>query len=94
MKQAYKKLLKELEKGNAVLLDVAGLFNTAKDRYRLVSPETCEYTLADFKGTNLSKSCFIDVIPEYFLSSKVIVKRMAQFDGNNGLEIRKMQVLK
>ena len=97
MKPTYKKLLKELEKGNAVLLDVVGLFDIAKDRYRLVSPEKCEYDnvyILNLPDTCFSKSCFIKVLPEHLLNPESIVTRMEQFDGDNGLEIRKMQVLK
>lgn len=96
MQQDYKKLLKELEKGNAVLLEAAGL--RQYPRYRLITPSNCEFIFVDFfadsKNTNFSKSCFLDYIPQEKLTPEIIINRMQAFDKKLRLEIRKMQVLK
>lgn len=89
MQQGYKKLLKELEKGNAVLLEVNG--RDRFPRHRIVTPTDCKYKLDCEDSPEFSQSCFMNHIKTTPLN---IVTRMEEYDGNNGLEIISMRVLK
>ena len=90
MKPIYKKLLKELEKGNAVLLCVRIAFNFS--RIRLVTPNDCEYMNLDSNEEYFERSCF--VCDGVYLTPLNIVNEMIAY--NRFLEVTsiKMQVLK
>jgi len=94
MKPIYKKLLKELEKGNVVLLAVGTYL--VFERYRLVTPNNCEYSFIDGlteEGRYFSKSCFIPAA-SFLEVPKGIVDEMYKYDQTHNLKITKMQVLK
>lgn len=88
----YDKLLKELKKGNAILVEVSADHPGGQcNRHRLVTPNGCFYVLmaANFVP---HRSCFVpplrrDRTPEN------IVARMKQYDMHFR-EITKMQVLR
>lgn len=89
MKPIYKKLLKELEKGNAVLLEVNGWDRFP--RHRIVTLTDCKYKLDCEDSPEFSQSCFMNHIKTTPLN---IVTRMKEYDKENNLEIISMQVLK
>lgn len=91
MKPIYKKILKELKKGSAVLLDVKpdSIF---KSRIRLVTPNECVYmALASCDGS-FDRSCFL--LQGTDLTPLLIVNEMIAFDGFIKVKSIKMQVLK
>lgn len=91
MKPIYRKILKELEKGNAVLLQVniVGTFYNQPDRYRLVTPINCYYArFSEYHIGEFSKSCFVSNNNAFD-----IIKRMEKFD-EIWFQIEEMQVLK
>lgn len=88
MKPIYKKILKELEKGNAVLLEVNGWDRLP--RYRIVTPTDCKYKIDKEEALEFSQSCFMNHIKATPLN---IVTRMEEYDGENGLKIISIRVL-
>lgn len=83
----YNEILKELNKGNAVLmeLDVDSIMNGSYVRYRLVTPDYCEYA-NQFVGEgkrivmmeDFRQSCFIKI--DLALTPKDIMQLMKDFD--------------
>lgn len=93
MDKTYKKLLSELKKGNAVLLEVCGNKRGLlhKDRYRIVTPHTCEYdVIIGLPFYIFSPSCFC-MTPR---STENLINSMIAHDRMYKLKIVKMQVLK
>lgn len=82
----YEKLQKELDKGNAVLVEV-DLFGTSTRRYRLVTPKNCQYVDDHLNiDGKFYKSCFVQ-------NKKDIVRDMQVYDRINSHFIIKMLVL-
>lgn len=83
----YQKLQKELDKGNAVLVEV-DIYEISHTRWRLVTPENCEFTndYLDETDSTFFKSCFVR-------RKKSIVKNMQVYDKVAGNFIVKMLVL-
>jgi hypothetical protein len=85
----YKKILKELKKGNAVLVEVK---THSSFRYRLLTSESCKYDYVDLRATStFDKSCFMY---NELLNPKNIIERMEKFDSDFGFKITEIQVLK
>jgi len=83
----YEKLQKELDKGNAVLVEVGRDYSDSI-RYRLVTLENCEYA-DDYPGlvhSIFNDSCFVR-------RKKNIVKDMEVYDITFERSITKMLVL-
>jgi hypothetical protein len=103
MKPIYKKILKELEKGNAVQLQVEEKDKLCdyNARFRLVTPLTClfGYVMSfSWSSKKLNTSCFLSKgLLKYTPKEQLpiyIVARMEQYDRMCGLKIKNIQVLK
>jgi hypothetical protein len=99
----YKKLLRELNKGNAVLLEVVEKrhsFLPGRDwvsRYRLVTPSSCKYSfLFSDKFERFKVSCFmhqnglVKITP---YTPNYIVDAMKKYDKDDHYKIVKLQVI-
>jgi hypothetical protein len=94
MKPTYENLLKELKKGNAVLVEVEHRMWCSYDRYRIVTPDFCEFDyiyFEDFMSSGFSPSCF--VLKHRTLEAEAMVSQMKRYDKREKLQITKMQVL-
>lgn len=87
----YKKLLKELIKGNAVLLEVVSKRGTCYlPRYRLVTADSCEYSML-YSYSAFATSCFMH--SQFNMNASSIVFEMQRFDIAHGYEIKKLEVI-
>jgi len=103
----YKKILKELNRGNCVLLDVRYKYRPKKywDRFRLITPASCSYILHESEicdQDSFNESCFMRFIENiYFKNSadisnkaQEIVHTMRRYDESHNYHIIKVLVLK
>jgi hypothetical protein len=87
----YTKLLKDLNKGNAVLLEVNCIGKKSfLPRYRLVTANSCEYSML-FSAFGFSTSCFM--WRRFNMNAKSIVFEMQYFDEAHHYEIKKLTVI-
>jgi hypothetical protein len=83
----YNKILKELEKGNALVLEVSGVYDDCLNRHRLITPESCEYTN---NSNEFETSCFTKFIIQ---NPKSTIKAMQNFDRLTNLKVTGFQIL-
>lgn len=75
----YDLMLEELEKGNALYVEVDDL-DTGEvfERFRLVTPSNCEFSVTSWCDGQISRSCFL--WDHDNLSTKKIIEKMRAFD--------------
>jgi hypothetical protein len=102
MKKVYRDILKELNKGNLVLVDVRG--ENESDRFRMIEGKECIF---DFIYTSdeigFVRSCFTNIIQDNYTgtnffrlpeSTKELVLEMEKYDESCELKIKDFMVLK
>lgn len=97
MKPTYKRILRELNKGNAVLAEVDDGLGF---RLRLITPKSCHYIfdmvghyLRDTRGAkSFAVSCF--ALTRQKLDASGIVENMMAHDHDHYIAVKKIQVLK
>jgi hypothetical protein len=103
MKKVYRDILKELNKGNLVLVDVRGE-NGLSDRFRLIEGKECIFDfIYTSDETGFVRSCFTNIKHDdwtstiYFRlpkSTKELVLEMEKYDESCELKIKDFMVLK
>jgi hypothetical protein len=87
----YTKLLKELNKGNAVLLEIISRNPSCYlPRYRIVTSNSCEYSMI-YSQEAFNISCFMH--SRFNMNAESIVEEMQRFDLNHNYKIKKLSII-
>ena len=97
MKKVYRDILKELDRGRTVLIDVTSA--CSNDRYRILQRNMSEYSWIDGGGTRFHQSCFVTVYDfetgmyRQPSTSRELVKIMENYDRTRKLKIIDFKVI-
>ena len=84
----YNLILKELKKGNSILIEVDDLNMSIYKRYRLLTPKSCKFDWIQKTNGNFINSCFLDYFKFIDINPDLIILQMKKYDSINSLKIQ------
>lgn len=93
----YEKVLKELLKGNAVLLEITKRGSPHFDKLRIVTPGNCVWNYLDLDDDCIDpftrRSCFLSALKWDSITPQDVMQKMLDYDSSFGYGIKSFQVL-